>query len=360
MFQQILSLPDNGRKKDPCSVAYALGYMAGSKQRQRNEKKDDVLRLEPVVFGTMEYVGDPTKESDAMIEVTSTAISTGYRCFDMAELYTSTRDVARSVRESGIERRNIFLVSKIKGMPIGAYADVRERVKRMLEASGTTYFDALMIHWPGPSDIDLGGSPAKIANVCDIETFEANVLDAWQNMLRLREDGYCRYVGVSNFYERHIATMKRVLAKAGLEKELPFANAIYIDAAHQRTDFVRSMQKDGIRVMAYRTQAFLGAYEMIADAGCAIGAELDALAKTSGAISKYQFVVAALVRRGIHVINKSSSKAHQITNLDAIRLAATLTDATMKTFADLEKKYRATVDMYGLCDEYAAAFEGSS
>ena len=49
---------------------------------------------------------------------------------------------------------------------------------RLLERLGLEYVDALLLHWPGPEDLDLGGDPGAVAGECkgeDGKWFDANV-----------------------------------------------------------------------------------------------------------------------------------------------------------------------------------------
>jgi len=104
--------------------------------------------------------------------------------------------------------------------------------------------------------------------------------------------------------------------------EMPFANQIYIDVANQQTALVKMMHERGILPIGYRALAFLPIVAMAADMGDGTQAALVALKEALGANSVQQVVLAWLVRRGVHVLAKSASKARIEENLQAEALAA--------------------------------------
>jgi len=227
------------------------------------------------------------------------------------------------------------------------------RVKSIIETLKAEYLDLLLIHWPGPIDIDFGGSPEAVGKKCSMEYFRANIAEAWANMLRLKTDGLVKQIGCSNFYAAHIKALKEAQRTDAVV--MPYANQIYIDAAHQEQDFVAALQKMGVRVMAYRPVAFLGMYSMLKQMGISIGDDLEALVKLSKAQSAHQLVLAVLMRRSIHVLCKSSNEGRQKANLAAAKLAPSLSEEVLTGFAKLGD-HAMMVDMVGACDEYAKAF----
>jgi 2,5-diketo-D-gluconate reductase B len=105
------------------------------------------------------------------------AIEIGYRHFDTAQMYNNEKEVGEAVRESGINRGELFITTKISSYNLDPVS-VDNSVRRSVEKLGNGYTDLLLIHWPS-SNMDL----------------EA-VLGA---MIRLKEEGLTRHIGVSNF-----------------------------------------------------------------------------------------------------------------------------------------------------------------
>jgi diketogulonate reductase-like aldo/keto reductase len=105
------------------------------------------------------------------------ALELGYRHVDTARMYRNEREVGEGMRDSGVPRGEVFLVTKV--WPSDFRHDAVLRAARdSLGQLGTEYVDLLLMHWPNP-DVPLG------------ETLGA--------MRELQEAGGVRHIGVSNF-----------------------------------------------------------------------------------------------------------------------------------------------------------------
>ncbi len=120
-------------------------------------------------FGTWQITGE------AAYTATRIALDAGYRHIDTAMLYTNEIEVGRALRDSGVERSDVFVTTKLPPDRIG-----RERatLETSLTSLGLDYVDLWLIHWPPNAD----PSP-----------------NAWQQLLELRDSGLSRTVGVSNY-----------------------------------------------------------------------------------------------------------------------------------------------------------------
>jgi len=122
-------------------------------------------------FGTWEITGT------AAIEAVSDALALGYRHIDTARAYGNEAEVGRGLADSGVERGDVFLTTKLWYTRLSP-AQVRTQLEGSLRDLGTDYVDLLLIHWPNP-DVALG------------QTLGA--------MAQLRDEGKVRHLGVSNF-----------------------------------------------------------------------------------------------------------------------------------------------------------------
>merc|ERR1719446_127495 len=105
-------------------------------------------------LGTMEYVDGRQNEdrpTEKMYDVTLDHLNAGFRHLDCAEMYQSTSHVGRAVSDSGLPREELRITTKLKGLPSGDYAAVRERAEAHIRDLGVTYADLLLIHFPGPA-----------------------------------------------------------------------------------------------------------------------------------------------------------------------------------------------------------------
>ena len=103
-------------------------------------------------FGTMEYV-DGSRQPEALYEGTLAALKAGFRHLDCAELYSTTPHVGRAIADSKVPRSELWVTSKLKGLPTGDYDTLRARLVAHLEALRLDRLDLLLVHWPacGPA-----------------------------------------------------------------------------------------------------------------------------------------------------------------------------------------------------------------
>lgn len=111
------------------------------------------------------------------------AIEAGFRHIDTAQAYGNEAEVGQGIVDSGIERQEIFLTTKVATniMREGREA-VRQSIEESLAKLNTEYIDLLLIHWP----------------VKDC------VRDTWQVMEECVRLGKVRSIGVSNFNRHHL------------------------------------------------------------------------------------------------------------------------------------------------------------
>src|SRR5438874_382793 len=79
----------------------------------------------------------------------SLALEAGYRHIDTAEMYGNEKEVGEAVRDSGLDRSEVYVTSKLNN---GFHRpdDARAAFDRTLAALGFEYVDLFLIHWPLP------------------------------------------------------------------------------------------------------------------------------------------------------------------------------------------------------------------
>jgi diketogulonate reductase-like aldo/keto reductase len=105
------------------------------------------------------------------------AIAVGYRHVDTAAMYDNEDAVGAGLRDSGVDRGEIFLTSKVWPSDI-ADGDLQRSAEASLKRLKTDYLDLALIHWPSKT-IPLAESIRALNEV--------------------RERGLARHIGVSNF-----------------------------------------------------------------------------------------------------------------------------------------------------------------
>jgi diketogulonate reductase-like aldo/keto reductase len=156
-----------------------------------------------------------------------TALEAGYRHIDTAQYYGNEAEVGEAVQQSNIERKDIFLTTKIleaAGSVDLSYSKCVESIKKLDPESG--YVDLFLIHSPNP-----GAAKRK---------------EMWQALERLYEEGRTKSIGVSNFGIKHIDELKQ-FAKVWP----PHVNQIELHPWLQQRDVVSYCEKNNIAVEAY-------------------------------------------------------------------------------------------------------------
>lgn len=146
-----------------------------------------------VGFGTYPHAGDDSRTT------ASSALDAGYRLLDTALRYENEQAVGRAVREYDLPREEILVATKLAGRHHG-YDETFKGFHESLDNLGLDYVDLYLIHWPLPR-LD-------------------KYVDSWKAMIRLREEGLVRSIGVSNFTEAHL---RRLVDETGV---VPVMNQI--------------------------------------------------------------------------------------------------------------------------------------
>ena len=116
------------------------------------------------------------------------ALELGYRLVDTATNYRNETGVGLGVARSGVPHEEIVVTTKLPGRHHG-YEETLASFEESRRRLGLEYVDLYLIHWPLPR-VD-------------------KYVDSWKAMLKLREEGLVRSVGVSNFTAAHIERLEK-------------------------------------------------------------------------------------------------------------------------------------------------------
>jgi 2,5-diketo-D-gluconate reductase A len=119
-------------------------------------------------------------------QAVSTALEAGYRLIDTAAAYGNEQAVGRAIAASGVRRDEVFVTTKLATGDLGFQAS-QDAIKASVERLGLDYVDLYLIHWPG-------GDPGKY-------------VDSWGGLMKRREDGLTRSIGVANFHAEHLSNI---------------------------------------------------------------------------------------------------------------------------------------------------------
>jgi methylglyoxal/glyoxal reductase len=127
--------------------------------------------------------GAPTRNAVAY------ALRIGYRLIDTASLYGNEADVGEALRASGVPRDEVVVTTKLWHSDHG-FEEAQSAARKSLERLGLDRIDLYLIHWPRAK------SP------------EAR-LGSWRALEKLRDEGVCRAIGVSNYTVRHLEELRK-------------------------------------------------------------------------------------------------------------------------------------------------------
>jgi len=144
---------------------------------------------------------------EAAAECVGSALAAGYRSVDTAMIYRNERGVGAAIRESGLERADLHVTTKLWNTDQG---DPRRALATSLDLLGLDFVDLYLIHWPAPR--------------------QGQYVDAWHALLELRDAGLARSVGVSNFAMEHLDRLRDATG------ELPVVNQIELHPFFQQRE----------------------------------------------------------------------------------------------------------------------------
>ena len=132
-------------------------------------KLNDGLEIPAIGFGTFMIPADGTT-----YETVKTAIDLGIRHIDTATAYFNEQEVGQAVKDSEVEREDIWITSKL-WLQDYEYEDAKKAIDLSLEKLGTDYMDLYLLHQP-----------------------YGKVDEAWRALEEAKEEGKVLSVGVSN------------------------------------------------------------------------------------------------------------------------------------------------------------------
>lgn len=174
-------------------------------------------QIPKIGLGTWQMRGESCRRS------VLSALKMGYRHFDTAEYYRNEEAVGRAIRESGLDREELFITSKVWSNHFRK-DQVQQAGEDSLRRLGLDYLDLYLIHHPSdavPLEETLAGMQALV------------------------DQGKTRFIGVSNF---SVSLLERSRENAGAPI---FTNQVKYHPFHHQDDLLQYCQAEGILLTAY-------------------------------------------------------------------------------------------------------------
>lgn len=144
-------------------------------------------------------LGTWQSEGDEAYRAVRHALDVGYRHVDTATAYGNEDQVGRAIADSGVDREQVFVTTKL---PPDAAGRERETLERSLRLLGTEFVDLWLVHWP----------PLKQATP-----------STWSAFRELRDAGLARAVGVSNYSLDQIDELVAATGEAPALNQIPWS-----------------------------------------------------------------------------------------------------------------------------------------
>src|ERR1700759_191194 len=253
------------------------------------------IRLPRLGLGTFRMQGDVCR---AAVE---SALALGYRHIDTAEMYANEDAIGAAIASSGVPRGELHVTTKVWNENLAPDA-MRRAFDTSLKKLRLDVVDLYLVHWPKPG---------------------MHLPSMFETLIRLKEEGRTRAIGVANF---NIALLKTVVE----ELKAPIAcNQIEYHVMLDQSKVKQYLNSKSIPLVAYcpLAQGRAASDETL----LAIGKKHDA----SGAQVALRWL---LDQDGVAAIPKASRRESQQANLDALKVK--LDDDDRKKIAALPKGNR--------------------
>lgn len=162
---------------------------------------------------------------------TLSALKSGYRHIDTALAYGNEKSVGKAIRDSGIDRSQIFVTSKLPA-EVKSYEGALESIEKTMKNIGLEYIDLYLIHAPWPW--------TQIGKDCTKE----NII-VWKAMEEFYKSGRTRSIGISNF---NVKDINAILDNCTVK---PMVNQIKLHIGHRQEEITTHCEKKDILVEGY-------------------------------------------------------------------------------------------------------------
>lgn len=149
------------------------------------------------------------------------ALETGYRSLDTAAAYMNETEVGNAIRKSGVERKDLFITTKLWVHDTG-YDKTKKAFEKSLNKLQLEYLDLYLIHQPFG---DVHGS--------------------WRAMVELYKQRKVKAIGVSNFHP------DRVMDLITFNEVVPAVNQIETHPFNQQIETQKFLAENGIQIESW-------------------------------------------------------------------------------------------------------------
>ena len=184
-------------------------------------KKDFILLSNRVKIPSIGFGTYKSGSNEETAENVKCALRLGYRLIDTAYFYGNDKGVAKGIKESGVDRSEIFVVTKLWNDDHG-YEKTLEAFNKSLNNLQLDYIDLYLIHWPNKLNADT-----------------------WRAFEELYKKGKVKSIGVCNFKKSHLEELKKTA------EIMPMVNQIEIHPLNNKYEMIGYCKDNNIKLMAW-------------------------------------------------------------------------------------------------------------
>ena len=188
-----------------------------NENQQKLIKLNNGIEMPQIGFGVWKIPFNQTAK------VVTDAIKNHYRLIDTAKQYGNEEQVGQGIKDSGIERKQLFLTTKIFNGDQGDFDKLRNAFNEQLKKLGNDHVDLLLLHWP-------------VFN---------KYIESWRALEAIYNDGQARAIGVCNFVVDHLQDL---MEHANI---MPMVNQIEFNPRIHQPDTVAFCQDNHIQLEAW-------------------------------------------------------------------------------------------------------------
>ncbi|MFH4980118.1 hypothetical protein AB6A40_006827 [Gnathostoma spinigerum] len=266
-----------------------------------------------VGFGTYKIVGQT-----AVTTAVDAALKAGYRLFDTAKYYNNEPELGTALKEMlpkfNLKREDIFLTTKFFPVKDDNILNARKMVEESLASLQTSFLDLVLIHYPKAEERE--------------NTDPRNAIDRreiYLELLKLKDEGKIRSVGVSNFEDRHI---EELISCSG------------VTPAVDQVEFHPHFARKQLREYCKQNDIFFQAFSCLARMNPELlGDPTIVNIANAHQTTPAKILIAWPLHLGVGVVPKSASPSRIVENFSAIDVRLAPEEVEKISNLDKEKPY---------------------
>lgn len=227
------------------------------------------------------------------------AFKVGYRSIDSAQIYQNESGLGRAIKNSGLNRQDLFITTKIWNEEQG-YDKTLASFDISMQKLGLEQLDLLLIHWPS--------------------SHRSLYVETWKALIQLKKDNRVKSIGVSNFTQTNL---QKIIDETSV---VPVVNQIELHPHFQQRELREFHSKVGIKTECWSP---LGRGQVLTDP--VIGTIAAKHGKTPA-----QIIIRWHIENGFIVIPKSVTPSRIAENFNVFDFK--LSDGDMREIEKLDNK----------------------